>query len=58
MHSVGGSYCVLCSISANQLKHISQVVFLGIRGTDVRSDIALDKLSIVRGYCPGKATFY
>ena len=47
----------MCSTSENQLKHIPQVVFLGIRGANVRNDIAIDKLSIVSGHCTGKATF-
>ena len=47
----------MCSIRAAKMTHLSQVVFFGIRGTTFLGDIAIDKLSIVPGKCPGKATF-
>ena len=35
------------STSANQVKHLSQVMFLGTRGGSDRADIAIDKVSLV-----------
>ena len=40
----------------NELDRLSQIVFLGIRGRDVRGDIAIDKLRIVPGHCTGNTT--
>ena len=48
----------MCTTSANELKHVSQVVFLGTMGWDFASDMAIDKLSISKGDCyKGNATF-
>jgi len=34
-----------------------QITFLGVSGRDVRRVIAIDKLKIFEGLCPGNTTF-